>query len=76
MALLHLPGISDMAIKIIGQDDTLAKRVSCRNCGAINEYLPIDVRELGRGKDIDGGGWYTEGFNCGQCQKEIITRST
>jgi len=64
-----------MAIKVIGQDSALAKQVTCRHCGAINEYLPIDVRELHRGRDIDGGMSISEGFHCGQCNHEIITRS-
>lgn len=64
-----------MAIKVIGQDQSLAKQATCRHCGAVNEYLPIDVRELHRGKDIDGGSSVTKGFNCGQCQKEVVTES-
>jgi transcription elongation factor Elf1 len=64
-----------MTVKVIGQDPKLAKQVTCRHCGAVNEYLPIDVRELNRGRDIDGGMSISEGFNCGQCHHEIITRA-
>jgi hypothetical protein len=64
-----------MAIKIISQDSSVAKRATCRHCGAVNEYLPIDVRELHRGRDIDGGSSGSDGFNCGQCNREIITRN-
>ena len=62
-------------VKVVGQDNTIAKRITCRNCGAVNEYLPIDVRELYRGRDLSGCGEGHDGFNCGQCQKEIITKS-
>jgi hypothetical protein len=62
-------------VKIVGQDESATKRVTCRQCGAINEYMPIDVRELYRGKDIDGGSSGSDGFNCGKCNHEIITRS-
>ena len=55
---------------------SVAKRVTCRRCGAINEYLPHEVRELSRGRDISQAVCITEGFNCGQCGKEIITRAT
>lgn len=61
-----------MAIKVVGQDPAVTKRVTCRHCGAINEYTPTDVRQLYRGRDISGG---AEGFNCGQCQHEVVTRS-
>lgn len=61
-------------IKVVGQDASAVKRTTCRNCGAINEYLPADVRELYRGRDLTGCGEGYDGFNCGQCQKEIHTR--
>lgn len=61
--------------KIIGQDTTVYKRSTCRKCGAINEYAPNEVRVLYKGKDYTGCTEVTEGFNCGQCNNEIITRS-
>jgi hypothetical protein len=62
-------------VKIVGQDPKLAKQVTCRHCGAINEYLPVEVRILRQGRDISGGPDGAEGFNCGQCQREVITRA-
>lgn len=61
--------------KIIGQDQSVAKRVTCRHCGAINEYLPKEVRILYKGRDLDGGYSETKGFACGQCSNEIYTES-
>jgi hypothetical protein len=64
-------------VKVVGYDSTIAKRITCGNCGAINEYLPTDVRELYRGRDYSGCGEGRDGFNCGNdsCGKEITTRS-
>jgi DNA-directed RNA polymerase subunit RPC12/RpoP len=62
-------------VKVVGQDSAVSKRITCKNCGAINEYLPADVRELYRGRDISGCGEGRDGFNCGQCGKEVTTRS-
>lgn len=62
-------------VKVVGQDSAIAKRVTCKHCGAVNEYLPVDVRELHRGCDIDGGSCGSDGFACGQCGKDVITRS-
>ena len=62
-------------IKVVGQDASTAERVTCRHCGAINEYHPIDVREFHRGRDYGGGSDGSDGFNCGQCQKEIVTKA-
>lgn len=64
-----------MVIKVIGQDQSLVKKITCRHCGAINEYLPIDVRNLYSGRDYSGGSDGRDGFNCGQCNKEITTYS-
>jgi DNA-directed RNA polymerase subunit RPC12/RpoP len=61
--------------KVVGQDTSVAKRVTCSHCGAINEYLPDEVRELYRGKDMSGCSEGYDGFNCGQCGKEIHTWS-
>lgn len=62
-------------VKVVAQDNAVAKRVTCGHCGAVNEYMPVDVRELHRGRDISGGSCGSDGFNCGQCSKEIATRS-
>jgi hypothetical protein len=62
-------------VKVVGQDNSVAKRITCRNCGAVNEYVPLDVRELSRGRDYGSGSDGSDGFNCGQCQKEIVTKA-
>ena len=59
--------------KVIGQDLNVAKRATCKKCGAINEYLPNEERVLYQGRDISQVMCTTKGFNCGQCGAEIIT---
>lgn len=59
---------------VVGQDPKIAKRITCRNCGAINEYTPNEVRVLHKGKDVTGCMEVTEGFNCAQCGHEVVTR--
>lgn len=61
--------------KVVGQDQTIYKRITCRQCGSINEYTPNEVRDLWKGRDIDGGMSVTQGFNCANCGKEVITKS-
>lgn len=60
---------------VVGRDETIKKRVTCRRCGAINEYLPNEVRTLHSGTDISGGSDGAEGFNCAGCGQEVYTRS-
>lgn len=59
--------------KIIGFDESLTKKATCKHCGAINEYKPNEVRNLYSGKDYSGGRDGADGFNCGNCGKEIKT---
>lgn len=61
--------------KVVGQDQSVVKRATCRDCGAVNEYLPNEVRILSQGKDISGCMSTTKGFNCAGCGKELITYS-
>ena len=39
-------------IKVVGQDQTVAKRITCRACGGINEYTPNDVKQISYGRDL------------------------
>lgn len=59
--------------KVVGQDQGVYKHITCRNCGAINEYLPKDVRLLWSGTDYGGGSDGAKGFNCAQCGNQIHT---
>lgn len=61
--------------KVVGQDQSVYKRITCRHCGAVNEYLPNEVRILYQGRDISGSMEVTKGFNCANCSKEIFTES-
>lgn len=58
---------------VIGIDQSVLKRATCRKCAAINEYAPKEVRVLWSGKDYSGGSDGAEGFNCGSCGEEVIT---
>lgn len=58
---------------VIGFAGEVKKKATCRECGAINEYVPNDVRILSQGRDISGTQCRTEGFNCANCHKEIVT---
>jgi hypothetical protein len=60
--------------KIVGQDPEVSKRITCKHCGAINEYTPKEVRVLYSGRDISGGPDGAEGFNCAGCGEQIKTK--
>lgn len=62
--------------EFIGTDTSLAKKATCKHCGSVYKYMPHEVRVLAKGRDIDQTGYVIEGFNCGNCGKEIITHQT
>ena len=54
--------------KVIGYDESVRKRATCRKCGAINEYTLSEERVLFQQM------MYTiKGFKCAQCGSEVIT---
>jgi hypothetical protein len=60
--------------KVVGIDESILKRATCRHCGAINEYMPKEVRVLWSGTDYGGGPDGAEGFNCANCSEHVITK--
>ena len=45
-------------VQIVGKDQRLVKRATCRNCASILEYTPNEARKR----------WYTD---ISQCREEI-----
>lgn len=60
--------------KVVGQDHSVAKRYTCKFCGAINEVLPNEIRTLYQGRDYSGGTAGVKGFNCAGCGAEVKTQ--
>lgn len=60
---------------VVGRDESVYKKLTCRHCGSINQYAPNEVRTLWSGKDYSGGLDGAEGFNCANCGKEVIVRA-
>ena len=57
-----------------GPAPEVVKQVLCRNCGAVLEYTPHEVREY-HGKDMSGGPDGQEWIDCPQCGKKVVLRS-
>lgn len=51
----------------------VTKQIVCSNCGATLEYVPRDVRLLWSGTDYGGGPDGGRGFNCPNCDNQVIT---
>ena len=64
-----------MPTVIARRDKRVVKQALCCNCGAVIEYTPSEVRELYRGRDISGCSEGREGFNCPDCNDEVVTKS-
>lgn len=59
-------------MKIIGIDDKTKKRVTCKSCASIIEYVPKDIVNLWSGKDYSGGADGADGFKCPNCKENVI----
>lgn len=59
--------------RVVGEDPSVYKRITCRHCGAINEYTQGEVRTLYSGTDYGGGADGAKGFNCAKCGQEVKT---
>lgn len=60
--------------KIVGRDETVVKRVTCRECATILEYTPNEVKEE-HGTDYGGGPDGREWVDCPNCGRRAIIRS-
>lgn len=60
---------------VVGRDESVYKKLTCRHCGSINQYAPNEVRTLREGRDYSGGSACAEVFNCAGCGKEVIVRA-
>jgi RNase P subunit RPR2 len=60
--------------EIEGYDDSVKKRCTCKNCGAIIKYVKADIRTY-RGKDWGGFDSGNEWIKCPGCGEDITIRS-
>lgn len=58
-------------IKVIGNDPKVAKQATCRNCGAILEYMPCAVKEVTT-RDISGCADTDYYIQCHQCNNRVL----
>lgn len=64
-----------MAVEKVGFDDSLVKRISCKNCAAILSYLPKDVKShlmYFRG-ECEGTFYF---IDCPSCKSRVEIRRT
>ena len=61
-------------VQVVGKDNSVVKRVTCRNCGSILEYSAHEVKRRD-GKDYTGGADGCEYIGCPNCGKEAIIRA-
>lgn len=57
---------------VVGTDDSAKKRITCRSCASIVEYVPKDVETLWQGTDYSGGPDGAKGFKCPHCGRNVI----
>jgi ribosomal protein S27E len=62
-----------MSIRKVGQDEAVTKRVTCRKCGSILEYLPVDVQH-GTSTDYTGVSDTYSYIKCSECNNTVYVK--
>ncbi len=62
-----------MAVRKVGDDAEAVKRVTCRNCGSILEYLPRDVQSK-TSRDYSGVADTDYWVDCPECGKRVTVK--
>lgn len=57
-------------IKIVGYDESVTKRSTCRRCGAIVEYTPDEIKDKLE-SDYGGGKDVVNYISCPGCRGDI-----
>ena len=50
-------------VQVVGKDSSIAKRVTCRKCSNILEFLPVDIKE-DYSSDYTGSKGYYKFISC------------
>lgn len=62
-----------MAVEIIGEDENLKRKVMCRNCGAVLEYLPVDTKSR-HVSDYSGDSERECYVECPRCKRRVTVK--
>lgn len=60
-------------VKIVGEDPTQIKRVTCKNCAAILEYILSEVKSR-TSRDYTGCVDTDHFITCPKCNKEVVVK--
>lgn len=61
-------------VEVVGQDNSVLKQITCRNCGAVLRYKQSEVKEY-HGKDYSGGSDGMEWVDCPSCGDKAVIAS-
>lgn len=62
-----------MAIEIVGEDEKSKRKATCKQCGAILEFLPADI-QTGEVSDYTGSSDTYYWIDCPRCKNAIQVR--
>ncbi len=57
-------------VEIIGEDNSIKKRITCGNCASILEYTPNEIQEITT-SDYLGDSDLIKFLNCPKCGKKV-----
>lgn len=59
-----------MTVEVIGKDQSVQKTCTCRKCGSILKYYPVDVKQ-GTSYDYTGDRDYYKYISCPSCGNQV-----
>lgn len=59
--------------QVVGRDASAVKQITHRECAAVIEYAPSEIRTLWSSTDYGGGPDGAKGFTCPNCGENVIT---
>jgi DNA-directed RNA polymerase subunit RPC12/RpoP len=62
-----------MGIEIVGENEEAKRKASCRKCGAVLLYLPIDVQQKDY-RDYSGVSDTSYWIDCPRCRNKIVVK--
>ena len=61
-------------VKVVGQDKSAIKRITCRSCASVLEYTLSEVKSIKHSYDYLGDYEVSFGFKCPKCNENVFVK--
>jgi hypothetical protein len=61
-------------VMVVGTDQSVVRRVICKNCASVLEYTRSEIIDIKHGYDYTGGYEVDSGIVCPSCRANVFVR--